>query len=351
MQIKVLLRKHITCLKTYFSGVKTFNQFLLSRLFGMTLVCGLAVLSIHSILNFPSETMSALDTENNSKLNGDLKNFNFATAGDFGCGKNANKTVNNMLSKEPEVVLALGDLSYRKSADCWFNLFSLLETDGRTRIAIGDNEMYPAKFDEYIKHFNMTRPYYSFDYKNVHFLAMATSKNKEIPYLEGSEQYNFVKNDLKNTHDNKDIDWIIVYQFRAFYSSNTTHPGLDELQDSYHTLFAKYGVDLVLQAHNHNYQRTYPILYNESKSFTPILTDTNTDKYFDPKGVIFATVGTGGEDLYNFTGKAPFVVRQFERHGFLNVDITNNGSALVGTFYENRKMDDKDRFTIIKESY
>jgi hypothetical protein len=109
---------------------------------------------------------------------------------------------------------------------------------------------------------------------------------------------------------------------------------------------------LVLQAHNHNYQRTYPILYNESKSFTPILTYTNPDKYFDPKGVILATVGTAGEDLYNFTGQAPFVVRQFERHGFLNVDITNNdnGSALVGTFYENRKMEDKDHFTIIKES-
>jgi hypothetical protein len=87
-----------------------------------------------------------------------------------------------------------------------------------------------------------------------------------------------------------------------------------------------------------------------SKSFTPILTDANPDRYYDPKGIIFVTVGTGGEDLYNFTGQAPYVVKQFQRHGFLNMDITNNGSALVGTFYDNRRMDDKDHFVIIKGS-
>jgi hypothetical protein len=328
------------------NALNGFSPFILV---GMAVACGLALL-YSSFISHSSEASSSVFTNQSLPLLVSNEPFNIVTAGDFGCGKNANKTVNNMLSKQPEVVLALGDLSYRKSAHCWFNLFSELEKDGRTRITVGDNEMYPSKFTEYIRHFNMTKPFYSFDYKNVHFLAMATAKNRIIPYLEGSEQYNFVKEDLKKAHENKNIDWIIVYQFRAFYSSNTTHPGLDELQDTYHSLFANNGVDLVLQAHNHNYQRTYPILYNESKSFTPIVTDTNPDKYYNPEGIIFVTVGTGGEDLYNFAGQAPYVVRQFERHGFLNIDITNNGSALVGTFYENRRMDDKDHFTITKGS-
>lgn len=320
-----------------------------SWLFGMVLVCGLSGLLINSISQ-SSEATSPVITDQGDSKSVSNETFNIAAAGDFGCGKNANKTVNNILVKDPEVVLALGDLSYRKSPDCWFTLFSPLETDGSTRIAIGDNEMYPLKFDKYLDHFNLTSPFYSFDYKNVHFIALATAKNKEIPYVTDSEQYKFVENDLKEANDNKKIKWIIVFQFRAFYSSNTTHPGLDELQDTYHRLFAENGVDIVLQAHNHNYQRTLPILYNESKSFTPIVTDSNPDRYYDPKGVIFVTVGTGGEDLYNFTGQAPYVVKQFERHGFLNLDITNGGSALVGTFYENRRMDDKDHFTIIKNS-
>jgi hypothetical protein len=177
--------------------------------------------------------------------------FNFVAAGDFGCGKNANRTITNMLLREPEVVI-LGDLSYQKTADCWFHVVSPLDTDERLKIAIGDNEMFPAKFTEYMKHFNMNMesPYYSFDYGNVHFLSMGTAKNRVIPYIEISEQYEFIKDDLKRASENSSINWIVVYSFRSFYSSNTTHPGLDELQDLYHPLFDKYGVDIVLQAHN-----------------------------------------------------------------------------------------------------
>jgi hypothetical protein len=275
--------------------------------------------------------------------------FNFVAAGDFGCGKNANKTITNMLTRQPELAIGLGDLSYQKSADCWFRIVSPLDTNGRLKIALGDNEMFPFKFTQYMKHFNMDSPFYSFDYGKVHFLALASAKNKVIPYNESSEQYKFVKNDLSAAHQNKNINWIVVYSFRAFYSSNTTHPGLDELQDLYHPLFDKYGVDIVLQAHNHNYQRTYPINYNETKTFTPIITDRDTEKYNnDPKGPLFVTVGTGGEDLYNFTGQAPYVITQFQRHGFLNIDIVENGTRLNGVFYENRDNSVKDHFTIKK---
>jgi len=298
-------------------------------------------LGLSTVGIFVTHTFGAVETNQSD--------FNFVAAGDFGCGRNANRTITSMLAKEPELVIGLGDLSYQKSADCWFDVVSPLDTDGRLKIAIGDNEMFPAKFNEYMKHFKMNSPFYSFDYGNVHFLAMATAKNKVIPYNETSKQYEFVKEDLKRAHENKSINWIIVYSFRTYYSSNTTHPGLDELQDLYHPLFEKNGVDIVLQAHNHNYQRTYPLMYNQTKTFTPIITDKGTEKYTgEPKGPIFITVGTGGEDLYNFTGQAPYVITQFQRHGFLNIDIVENGRKLNGIFYENRGKTDKDHFTIIK---
>jgi hypothetical protein len=307
------------------------------------------LVSIVAFLSFGLSTVGIFVTHTFGATQTNQSDFNFAAAGDFGCGKNANRTITNMLDRQPEVVIGLGDLSYQKTADCWFHLVSPLDTDERLKIAIGDNEMFPAKFSEYMKHFKMDSPFYSFDYGNVHFLSMATAKNKVIPYNETSEQYEFVKEDLKRAHENKSINWIIVYSFRSFYSSNTTHPGLDELQDLYHPLFSKYGVDIVLQAHNHNYQRTYPINYNESRSFTPTITDRDTEKYeYDPKGPIFITVGTGGEDLYPFTGQAPYVITQFQRHGFLNIDIVENGRRLNGNFYENRDNSDKDHFTIIK---
>jgi hypothetical protein len=188
-------------------------------------------------------------------------------------------------------------------------------------------------YNLYLKHFNLTKPYYSFDYGKIHFIAMATAKNKIIPYNHSSEQYQFIKNDLIKASTNKNTNWIIILSYRPFYSSNTTHPGLDKLQNDYHKLFDKYNVDIVLQAHNHNYQRTHPLSYNSAKQFAPRITDSNTEHYNNIKhGQIFFTVGTGGAELYNFTGQAPFVVKQFLRHGFLNFDSTDNGSKLSVSF-------------------
>jgi hypothetical protein len=53
--------------------------------------------------------IDAADGEGNNK-----KSFNFAAVGDFGCSKNAKKTVDNIKDSKPELVLPLGDLSYQK---------------------------------------------------------------------------------------------------------------------------------------------------------------------------------------------------------------------------------------------
>jgi hypothetical protein len=44
-----------------------------------------------------------------------------------------------------------------------------------------------------------------------------------------------------------------------------------------------------------------------------------------------------------------YVVEQFERHGFLEVSISDNGTNFTGKFYENRNNEGKDHFTIIKD--
>ena len=66
------------------------------------------------------------------------------------------------------------------------------------------------------------------------------------------------------------------------------------------------------------------------------------------KGPIFVTAGTGGETLYNFTGKTPFVIDQMTRNGFVNVDITHGGSNLTATFYDNERMEALGSFYYFK---
>jgi hypothetical protein len=279
------------------------------------------------------------------------ENFNFAVAGDFGCDNSVNQTIASILRRDPELVIALGDLSYSKSPQCWLDIVRPLDDGSRLKISIGEHDIKNKLilYKEYMKHFNLVNPFYSFDYQNVHFLAMATAKNRIIPYNVSSAQYRFIKDDLEKAHSNKSIDWIIVYQFRSFYSSLTVHPGLDELQEAYHPLFEKYGVDLVFQGHNHNYQRTYPIAFNQTSSSHPIVTSREPVNYDNHlHGQIFLTVGTAGKGEHGLLAKAPFVVRQFQGHGFFNVEITDNGKKLVGSFYDNTDKKILDQFNITK---
>jgi hypothetical protein len=57
-----------------------------------------------------------------------------------------------------------------------------------------------------MNHFNLEKQYYSFNYQNVHFLALST----DITAQPGSTQYDFVKNDLADAAANSNIHWIVV---------------------------------------------------------------------------------------------------------------------------------------------
>ncbi|MGA7008401.1 MAG: metallophosphoesterase, partial [Nitrososphaeraceae archaeon] len=259
--------------------------------------------------------------------------------------KKAHQTVINMQNKSPELVLALGDLSYQKSADCWFQMMSPLIN--KTKMVFGDHEYNfknSSRLDEYLQRFNLTKQYYSLDYGNVHFLALSS----EVPFDKDSKQYSFVSEDLKSATGNKSINWIVAYIYEMLYTSPTFHKPTDTIRDIYHPIFDKYHVSLVLQAHSHNYQRTYPIKYNDKDASNPVITNKNEGEYNNTDGTIFAVVGTAGADLHNFTGQAPYVVKQFQRFGFLDVNITGDGKIMKGTFYENRDGTDKDHFAIMK---
>ena len=286
----------------------------------------------------------AFDTDGNNVS----KSFNFAAAGDFGCTSNTRKTVENMKKNDPELVLPLGDLSYQKSANCWFDMMSPLKEKLMITLGFHDVNDGKAKLDQYFKSFEMNKPYYSFDYDKVHFLVMAS----ESPFENGSAQYNFVKQDLEETTNKKDVNWIIVTSYKPFYSSPSKHTGEKELRSVYHPLFEKHGVDLVLHAHNHNYQRTYPISFNPDDGSEPIVKHNFTTGYNDHAGgTIFAIVGTGGESFYPLDGRASYMAAQLDRFGFLNIEIDNGNphTLLTGSFLDNTGSEVRDYFTIKKQ--
>lgn len=261
--------------------------------------------------------------------------FNVAAVGDWGCNDNSKNTLKNILNKKPELILALGDLSYQRTAECWIEIIS--SVDNITSIVRGDHDN-DFRTSQYMEHFNMSSEFYSFNHFNIHFMIMST----ELPYELGSKQYEFVKSDLENALTNSSINWIIIAYHQPAYISPNDCQGCSPrvtLREVYHPLFDRYNVDLVLQAHSHNYERSYPILYNNVDSENPIIVNSSKDNYnYDINkfhGSIFATVGTGGAELHNFELRAPYIATQHRGFGFLNLELTNNGTRLNSTFYDN----------------
>jgi len=270
-----------------------------------------------------------------------IADYNLDAAGDWGCSSNTDKTVDNIDGKNPERVLALGDYSYSSTGSCWFNKIGPI--DSITKIAIGNHEDDSDEgFSGYMSHFGISQTYYSFNYQNTHVLVMDSDK---VSFSSGSAQYNFVINDLQTASQNPNINWIIVYIHKQMYTSpntcsasscSNTASDATSLRNTYHAKFEQYGVDLVLNGHVHNYQRTYPIKYDSGSPSSPTVTSSNTNSYTNPTGQIFVTVGTGGVNFHALSGKASFVAKQQDDlFGQLDIKITNNGGKLEGRHYAN----------------
>ena len=278
------------------------------------------------------------DGSNNKKKKSIL---NIAAVGDWDCTGETEDTVENIIEQDPELVLALGDFSYSGDADCWFDLIEPIAD--KTKIVMGNHE----NEDDYMDYFGLEKQYYSFNEKNIHFLALST----ETDFDDESEQYEFAKQDLEKYSKDPFIDWIIVFYHQYIYGSGGGLPEETDFRETYHPLFDKYKVDLALQGHLHAYERTYPITFNGDEEDEPIVQDSAPNIYKNPKGTIFLTVGTGGahdmqlSSLKDFSAKG--IAGDF---GIANIEIENDQTPLSGEFIQNgKKQKVLDEFKIIKD--
>ena len=294
-----------------------------------------------SNIDFKNSTLhkSALSSTESSK---NIKSsFNFAAAGDWTCTSKTKGTVKNIIAQHPELVLALGDLSYDNGAKCWLKFIKPVAE--KTKIAIGNHEVESSKkLKDYMKAFNLEKQYYSFNYQNVHFLTLST----ETSYDEGSKQYKFAEKDLKQYSNDKSVDWIVVfYHKNAYYSGGGGLPDEKDFRENYHPLFDKYKADLALQGHHHAYERFYPIIFNDKNDNKPIVSAQDKVKGSNvsqnPEGTIFLTGGTGGAESMTVSKGKPFsAAREDGKFGIINISIEKydgNKNILTGTFIDNKK--------------
>ncbi len=269
---------------------------------------------------------TATDTKN-------IKDISFNAVGDYGCNEITDSVINNMVKSDPDLVLGTGDYGLTPSDYmCWSELISPL-TD-KMKIAFGNHDFAnPYVLSGLEKQFKLKPQSYSFNYNHIHFISVST----ETDYEQDSSQYKFVELDLKRTSANPDIKWIVVFMHKPIYTTAAFDKGDSKnLRNSFMKLFTEYGVDLVLHGHVQFYQRTYPILYDEQNPKIPLIVNNGSSYYSSSDGTIFVDVGTGGDKLHEDLNYPPFLATQKKSFGFINVEMKNNGTTLVGKFIDDR---------------
>jgi acid phosphatase type 7 len=221
-----------------------------------------------------------------------------------------------------DVVLSLGDQTEDDAIyQLQHNYFAQLENVFRTSPlypTIGNHD-YHDSVHNYLNTFTLpgnaeaggtpsgTEQYYSFDYANVHVVVLCS----EIEDEKGIKiQNEWLRKDLaKNTQE-----WLIACMHQPFHSGGY-HPS-DEVESAQRrrsdwlSVLEDHGVDLVLQGHNHAYERSY--LLDNLIGKTATLTNANK---VDP--------GNGREE-----GSGPYRKRLATPHqGTVFVEVAAGGTA------------------------
>lgn len=217
----------------------------------------------------------------------------FVAVGDTGTGGAAQRAIGQWISAQPfDLMLFMGDIAYKSgtAAQLQNNFFSAYRHFLRyvpAFPAIGNHERRTRRGRPYFEAFVLPEPerYYSFDWGNVHFVAIDTTQRD-------SKQLDWLDEDLRR---NK-LPWVIVFGHHPMYTNSMRGPQL-WIRRAFSKILTDHQVDLVLTGHEHQYER------------------------FRVSGVNYVVSGGGGGQLTKFYGES-LALKQYTVHHFLSFDVS-----------------------------
>lgn len=242
--------------------------------------------------------------------------FSFAALGDSGVGAKAQFEVADRLAAlAPDFVLHTGDVIYPGGEATLYDprfFKPYRETLRRAPFfpSLGNHDAVTANGAPYLQTFHLpanSSPgkgrYYSFDWGNAHFIALDPVTS---PFKPGSAQYAWLEQDLATTR----ATWKFVFFHYPPYSSGPHGSNL-AVRAAWSPLFERYGVDIVFNGHDHDYERSVPI-----HDYVP-----------NSQGVIYVVTGGGGSTLYP-VGKSRWTAYADAIHHLVHVVISGNTLTL-----------------------
>lgn len=128
---------------------------------------------------------------------------------------------------------------------------SLLKQGVKFQACLGNHDIRTANGEPQVRYpgFNMLGRYYTFRREGVQFFALDTNHNAEW-----KNQLSWLEQELSRS----EAPWKVVFGHHPIYSSG--HYGVNQVFIKNLTpLFQKYGVQLFINGHDHDYERTHLI--------------------------------------------------------------------------------------------
>lgn len=254
--------------------------------------------------------------------------FTFLAFGDYGRGSSSQKRLRDqMLLDSFSFILSTGDNAYSDGTYSDFDqkvfpIYSDIFKRAAIFPTLGNHDYHTnagaPNLDLFDLPGNAWRPedierYYSFDYGNVHFVALDSNTPLSVSDDAASDDmFDWLRADLSQTTQL----WKIVAFHHPAYSTGR-HGSNSRVQSRLVPIFEEYGVDLVLTGHDHIYQRSKPMRQGQETTV-------------EQGGIVYVVSGAGHQASYP-CGTASWSVIAYcsESYG-LYTRITVDGGRLTG---------------------
>ena len=251
--------------------------------------------------------------------------ISFVAIGDSGTGSPEQRQIAALMAADPTDLMlhagdiaygntgGTGDATYRTFNDWFFDVYAALLPSRALYTTEGNHDSRPsngngvAYLDAFTLPTNGASPaypdhaerYYSFDYGRVHFVVLDT----EFAFQDTArraEQLSWLESDLAGSPQ----PWKIALFHRSPYSAGVEHGSDLAVRNAFGPLFEQYGVQVVVSAHEHDYERTVPTRAGATGT-----------------AVTYIVAGGGGAPLYP-AGTAAWTAYSASRHHYVRATVT-----------------------------
>jgi 3',5'-cyclic AMP phosphodiesterase CpdA len=255
--------------------------------------------------------------------------------------REASRAIRMVQALSPAFHLHAGDLSYangrRRVWDRWLRSIEPVARETPWMPCLGNHEMErpateggfsladtasgPHGYDEYLRRFalppngtdDLDGAFYTFRWGGMRVVALDNNDvSTEFPANRGytsGRQRRWIEQVLGDAARDPRVEAVVVVMHQPAFSSATMHGPDAGVREAWHDLFVRYGVTLVLQGHDHVYERSHPL-------------DAAGDPAAD--GVVYITCGNAGLAEPGLVDPPPgwSAFRQDRWAGVVRVEVT-----------------------------